>query len=420
MKKYWAIALFATLLLLLTSCGGETTAEPPMTTEPVPTEMTCTVTVTDPNGIPVPDIEVAVYQNGEQCAHKLVDEEGKASFVLGLGEEYSITFACSGEKEYYYDESISRVNSRQTEITVVLYEKVSASKEIHAFGEGEAVSKPYTAYFVGEGTVYTPLTANDRNYYIFVPTRPGIYRISAEGCDGVSVGHYGMPIQPLKDNIAEQADDGSIIIEVKETNIGKSVDTTTRYVIGLTAGEAAEEALLCIRQIGEPIRTPEDEPWIDVLADRVLEEYHPPKGTLTDLDIFNEDLTVVLNEADGFYHLNTANGPLVLLRITADSPYLAAFTTICDTGRLGAYLYDEEGAFLRKESFNALIAQYAAVCDTKHGVYPLDAKLAYMLKTVGHAKQWWDFSSGNHLFVGEKETVPADTAWLFACCYVDR
>jgi len=424
MKKYWVMMLCVTLLILLAACAGETTdvetTVPPMTTEPIPTEMNCTVTVVDPAGIPVPAIEVKVYQNGEVCDGKTVDDNGKASFVLGFGEEYSIVFHSPDEKEYYYDESVSRVNPQQTEITVVLYEKVAATEEILAYGEGKTTSQAFTAYLVGEDVYYTPLMENDRTYYIFTPTRPGIYRFSVEGESSVTVGCYGMPINPLSYSIIEPSEDGSLTIEVKEQNIGKTSDTTTRYVIGLTAGEGVSGAILHVEHVGEPVKTPVDEPWIDVLADRELKAYKKKRGVLTDLDILNPDLTVVFNEEDGYYHLDTVDGPVVLLRLTEKSPYLAAFTTMCDTGRLGAYLYDEEGNFLRKESFNALIAQYAAICDTKYGICPLDAKLAYMLKTLGEAKQWWDFESGNHLFVGEEEAVPVDTAWLFACCYLEQ
>ncbi len=425
MKRFWVMVLCVTLLLLLAACSGETTdvetsTVPPITTEPPPTEMNCTVTVVDPAGAPVPDIEVKVYQNGEVCEGKTVDENGKASFVLGFGEEYSIVFHSPDEKEYYYDETVSRVNPQQTEITVVLYEKVSETTDILAYGEGKTVSQDFAAYLVDEGVYYSYLTENDRTYYIFTPTRPGIYRFSVEGETSVTVGYYGMPIQPLKDNALTLAEDGSLTIEVKERNIGETADTTTRYVIGLSAGEGVSDAIFHVEYVGEPVKTPTDEPWIDVLADRELTAYKKKRGTLTDLDIFNPDLTVVFNEADGYYHLDTVDGPVVLLRLTEKSPYLAAFTTMCDTGRLGAYIYDDEGNFLRKESFNALIAQYAAICDTKYGICPLDAKLAYMLKTLGESRQWWDFESGNHLFVGEEEAVPVDTAWLFACCYLDR
>jgi hypothetical protein len=424
MKKSWVILLCVTLLLLLVACSGEMTdvdtTVPPMITELPPTEMNCTVTVLDPAGAPVPDIEIKVYQNGEVCEGKTVDENGKASFILGFGEEYSIVFHSPDEKEYYYDESVSRVNSQQTEVTVVLYEKVSNAEDIRAYGEGKTASQTFGAYLVGEGAYYTPLAENDRTYYIFTPDRPGIYRFSVDGEASVTVGYYGMPIQPLKDNVLALAEDGSLTIEVKERNIGKTLDTTTRYVIGLSAGKGVSDAIFRVEHVGEPVKTPEDEPWIDVLADRELKAYKKKRGTLTDLDIFNPDLTVVFNEQDGYYHLDTVDGPVVLLRLTEKSSYLAAFTTMCDTGRLGSYLYDDEGNFLRKESFNALIAQYAAICDTKYGICPLDAKLAYMLKTLGEAKQWWDFESGNHLFVEEKETVPEDTAWLFACCYLER
>ena len=139
-----------------------------------------------------------------------------------------------------------------------------------------------------------------------------------------------------------------------------------------------------------------------------------------DLDLTDPELAVVLNETDGYYHLGTADGPTVLLRITKKSRYLAAFHTICDHTRLGAYIYDDAGTLVRKENFNPMIAAYAAVCDPMEGVYPLDSALGDMLLKVGGQRGWYDLDGKTHLFADEAESIREEVAWLFACCYLYR
>ncbi len=416
-RVIFRVATLSLLLLLLSSCGQRMSEVTTDTTEALPAEMLCTVTVTDAGGAPIANVMVRVYQNDEEYRKQAVNEEGKALFHLTVGEEYRITLDSLSNKSYFYDETVCHLNAQQTEIKVVLYDRATETMDVFAYGSDSSEPSVHKAYLVGEGAFYTRLI-EARTYYVFTPVRPGIYRFSVESKGEVAIGDYGIPMYPLMNSKASQDEDDTFDIEVKEINIGLTAEETTRYLIGLSAEKGTEEAILRIERVGNPVKTPVDEPWVDVLADKELVPYERKRGALKNVDIFDQDLKVVFNENDGYYHLNTAKGPLILLRITEDSPYLASFTTMCDTSRLGAYLYDEKGSFLRKESFNTLVAQYAAVVDPDDGVYPLDAKLAYMLKTVGEAKQWWDFESAGHLNFGTDRQVPVDIAWLFACCYV--
>ena len=134
-------------------------------------------------------------------------------------------------------------------------------------------------------------------------------------------------------------------------------------------------------------------------------------GRLTDLDVTNPALTVVKGE-DGYYHLNTADGPVVFIRVSSASPYMADFNKICETARVCAYVYNEDGSFNRRESYNEMILEYVTVAN-EDGVVPLNDQLAYMVKTAGDYMGWWNFSDDLDIF-GDKIVDPA-VAWLFAC-----
>ena len=55
--------------------------------------------------------------------------------------------------------------------------------------------------------------------------------------------------------------------------------------------------------------------------------------------------------------------------------------------------------------------------DSKSGLYPLTEDIVYMVQSAGTYLCWWDIDNPNYLF----EEVPGlnpDSAWLFACCYI--
>ena len=111
--------------------------------------------------------------------------------------------------------------------------------------------------------------------------------------------------------------------------------------------------------------------------------------------------------------MGTVDGPVLLLNIDNNSSYMDALTTVCNNMRLGVYVYDENGEFLHKDSYNDLIWAYNAVADG--GYYPLDATLANMMQVVGEYMGWYSASSPLYLFEGQ--AVMPENAWLFACVY---
>ncbi len=382
--------------------------------------LTFSVMVADPDGEPISGLTIHVYQNGEVCEEAVSDDDGEVTFILVMGQRYGVAITSPDGAALYYEEAVDRVNIEHTKIRITVYDTVSESREIFAYPPSdEEAGRSYTAYYIKEGVVYAPLTVGDRSYFIFTPERDGIYRIGASPDAKVTVGYYGAPAHTLRSTITEPKDN-AVELEVKRGNVGDSGSTTTRYVIGVEAEAGVEGALMTVERIGDPVYTEEDEPWTDVLPAAELAPFTLKTGALVNLDITDESLTAVLSDKDGYYHLGTEDGPVILLRITENSPYLSAFTTICNHTRLGAYLYDGEGNLLRKENFNPLISAYAAVCDAETGVYPLDAALADMLKKVGAHRGWYDMEANTNLFPEVEGTVWEDTAWLFACCYLYR
>ena len=129
------------------------------------------------------------------------------------------------------------------------------------------------------------------------------------------------------------------------------------------------------------------------------------------------------NESDGFYHLDTANGPLVLMRLTEDSEYMVSYQTILDHTGVTKYFYNEDGSFDKKEKYSDCLFEYIACADAATGVYPLTKDLAYIVQQHGGYQGWWEPDSMAYLFVdmdGNPEPdINHDIAWLLMCCYAE-
>ena len=159
-----------------------------------------------------------------------------------------------------------------------------------------------------------------------------------------------------------------------------------------------------------------------------------PAGTeLVNVDITAASQEVVYNPADGYYHLNKIDGPVVYLRFSG-SPYVN-LSDIMFNQRVGAYLYDTNGDFLMKEQYNACLELYYYVpnpmydpegkpvnmLDAATLVYPLNDDLIYILQSFSAHQQWDNPDSPNYLF---KDTdgnilpgINNDLAWMFMLCY---
>ena len=422
MKKIIALILVLTLAAtLFAACGSQN--DTPATDTPsddASGEPTYSVKVKDGLGNPVTaGVIVRFLQNGQQISMQTVNGEGVAAKALPAGEYTAELKFTDSEAHFYYDAAAVVLTADKREAEVTLYNSVDEATGRSLF----ALGKETTAYAVGMGCTYIPTTAGERNFVLFTPTEAGKYKFSLVDSADV-LGYYGAPhfVQDL--NSAETDETGAFYVNVKASMISTGNTGTTVLVIGIDA--TAANTVLSVERIGDPDWDISDEPWHTYAPSIDLVPYtHDASMKLGEFDLTaaSDAYTLVLG-SDNYYHLNTADGPLVLMRLgrnSGGSQYLADFQTILDFSGINKYFFEEDGTFIKKETYDQCLLAYFAVMDEESGLYPLTEDLKYIIQMRGDHAGWFDSSSNGYLFTDENgylvPNINADIAWLTMCCY---
>lgn len=128
-----------------------------------------------------------------------------------------------------------------------------------------------------------------------------------------------------------------------------------------------------------------------------------------------ESARVAVLGADGYYHIGTAEGPVLYVDIDMElHPYsenyiVAGLDKIALEGRL--YNYNT------KISYNKALSEYSACKDSKTGLYPVTEDIKEILVEYGAGQGWYTVNGPAYMFGAQ---VDAENAWLFMCCYEAR
>ena len=398
MKRSCALVLALVMLMgLLAACGQSGSAA-------------YTVKVTDPQGVPYTSgVIVKFMQDGAQVAMQPVDANGEAAKELPKGN-YTVELAFTGDNGGYYDPATAVLSADKTTLELKLSNALS-EETFDLFANG----KDYVAYAVEAGSTYVPVVANDRNYFLFTPVESGTYKFSVDN-NQLTIGYYGAPhfVQGMS---AADVVENAFEISVSESNLGGST-----YVIGIDGVEGVSGCMLSVERIGAPAHSVSDEPWTTYNTTAVLSPYTlemPAGKDLQYMDITAETAKheFVYSEADGYYHLDSENGPVILVHLAKGAPYVALQTVIQGDGPMGGapireYFYDEEGNFIKKEDYTNILAGYFQNMDSQWGVYPLTDDLIYIIQNGCHG--WWDPQSPDYIFTD----CNPELGWMYACCWV--
>lgn len=391
------------------------------------------ITVVDPFGAPVPEMVVTIYSGETEVEMRLTNKDGVAAAKDPL-EGASFTFTVSDPKgtKFAYDESICVLRDDVTEdVTVVLYQSSENlyTEDIYPpeITSGEPVEAPVLN---GQGGYMLDL-AEGRNYYVFTPTERGVCTISVTSSVAISIGYHGGPHLVQTNNLASTDGSGEVYMNgttgicfnIRSYNVGGGDSPSSRYVIMIEAAEAAKGFITFSYNPDLPMSSTEL-PWSQYILQKdpaayVVEGKGQPGFALTDIDVTSRTTTIVYNSEDKLYHVGSANGPVLLLRLSSSSQYLPALATVMETDPFRAYVYDENGELIGKRDYNEMMSKYIAAADPDLGVVPLDEHLVNALTDCGIAKGWFnkDGSTSSVIFGDSLLLVNPELTLYFACCY---
>lgn len=367
-------------------------------------------------------VVVKFLQNGNQVAMQVCDDTGVATKKLKAGDyDVELSFT-DGDDSYYYEKEGLKVTSKNNELEVlVAYTTINATEKQVYFEQ-----KDFPAYSVTEGCTYVELDTEYRNFYLFTPTTAGTYEFSVQDGSNVAIGYYGAPhyIQSLS---AAEVKDNKFTVSISASMIGTGDTGTSVIVIGVDSLENTKNCVVGVERIGDPKHTIEDEPWTIYKKTSALSKYTLPAGaTLKDFDITatSDKYKLVYNQNDGFYHLDTEDGPVVFVRLAKDPSYVACYKTILDKTGVNKYFYDENGEFAKKESYSECLLEYIECADEEEGVYPLTEDLKYIIQQHGGYVGWFNAEGNNYIFKNQDGNpvvgVNSEISWLFMCCYISN
>ena len=423
--KALLLVLVMVCSLVLTACGQQ--EEPAVDAQQPEAAPGYTVSVVDAFGKPYTDgVIVRFMQNGQQVTMQVVDENGKVTKDLEKGD-YTVDIQLTNtDANCYYDQSDLALSADKTQLEIVLYNAISGEPAvINAYSLLSDGNKTCDAYNVTVGGTYVDLIPGERNYFLFAPTEAGTYEFSVQGAEA-ALGYYGAT-HFVQQASATEIVDNKFTMSIKDSMIGTTGTGTTVMVLGLDAGADETNAVLAIERIGDPQWDVSDEPWHIYQATIDLQPYTLPSGAAFgefDLTAATDTYNLVLG-SDNYYHLDSQDGPLVLVRLgkaSGGSKYLAPFETILEHSGVGKYFYDEEGNFLRKESYDQCLLEYFDYMDEGSGLYPLTEDLAYIIQMRGDHYGWFDEDGYGYIFLDANNNpirnLNHEISWLFMCCYI--
>ena len=380
-----------------------------------------TVSVKDALGNPyTTGVIVQFLQDGKQAAIQPCDKEGVAVKKLAKGE-YAVALMSTDEKISFQFEEGLKLTEKERELEVIAAYKTSGEPTVlNASGE------ECDAYNLTMGCTYVELNEEGRNYFLFTPTEAGNYEFSIADNANVEIGYYGAPHYVQANNIAEVVKN-KFTISVSAGMIGTGDTGTNVFVLGVDVkDDKVSDCVIGIERLGDAVKTLADEPWTIYEKTSELKAYTLPAGAQIqefDLTKSEKDYKLVYNEKDGFYHLKSADGPLVLVRLAEDCDYIACFKTMLDRSGVNKYFFDKDGEFEKKESYSECLLEYIEYVDENEGVYPLTEDLKYIIQQRGEYVGWWDIESNGYIFKdadgNNDSSINSKIAWLLMCCYIE-
>ena len=218
--------------------------------------------------------------------------------------------------------------------------------------------------------------------YEFCPEEAGVYQFVADDANAL-VGYWGAGSFYVWD----QTENKTNTLEASVTAVGQSI------MVGVSG---VESCTLTITRTGDAASA-ENEYTVYENKNLDIDSNYCCIGNYVNINDTTVD-TAVLG-ADGYYHLNSENGPVLFVDFAHETMSLTGLVNAP-----GNIRYTDGEVYI---DYAAALGEYCTAASENGNLYPLTADMIEMLQNIGEAKGWYMEEIG---WVGSS----AD-AWMFAC-----
>ncbi len=379
------------------------------------------VTVMDSEGGMIGDVVVLFMYNGTPAGHAIVGSSGGAVTMDLATGVYDVQLAFLGDVPYYYEDTTAKVTETAPALDIYAATALDA--------EGEEHYELGTLTPVQTGSCYIVTQTDALTFYSFNPTEQGVYYISVSDPNAV-LSYWGQAAYisgDLSDTLDDYTPQG-FSVEINTNALGRNL------VIGVTG---TEDTILTIVRTGDAEEDAEYEIYVPATEPTQISLPSGLAFTKVDLTAATDTYALVLNEEDGYYHIGSADGPVMYIQLTFNNvdpdnavapSYIHLYDMVGGVGNTGTgfkCIYTDSEGNEHYEDYTQALLSYGACADATYGVYPLTEDLAYILQMGGGHIGWWDAEDENNRLFEDEDgnldtTINLEIAWLFAGCYIEE
>lgn len=405
------------------------------------------VTVLDGEGNPATGGVYVTWQSAGTVMTAAVGSDGTATAQLPANG-YTVVLTLTGNYAgWRYDTAGAVATAADPAITVQIAEPISDSAEQTEYSGG---SSPLVTRDVTLGATYVTLNSSQSNYAVVDGKAYCFFRflIAEEGrygfttTNGAPISNWGTNTYFIQNRSTEaERLANEFMLEAKADNFAGE-GHVLELIFAVEVTDAHSCTILQVKYLGEAEYTYLDAPFVEfqgtetpavefvdgeaVAIEENIFKLKTQGKTLTYVDMLTD---VAIKGEDGYYHLNTEDGPILYVNLGVDAPYISMGTMVGAIGEYGTgfkkIFFNEDGTpavnadgTYRKEDYTAAMVAYALHMDPTTGVYPLTDDLIYMIQNGGEAKEWYTPESDTYLFKDSGLTVNPELIWMFAVCYL--
>ena len=199
-----------------------------------------------------------------------------------------------------------------------------------------------TATFLNVGANNLTLTPGKMNYFFFGPSNEGKFTLSLNN-QTIKIGTAGSTFNVTSTLNITNVANNVLTLSVKASYISAG---GSPQVIGLEVPAGVTSCTLTVTRIGSAEQTIEDLPWDVYEAKKTPVKFtYSESSTLTYVNLASNSKAIL--GSDGYYHLNTADGPILYVNLGPNAPYIS-YQTLLGCGPVRKYFYDGNGTFLHR------------------------------------------------------------------------